>query len=302
MAIDKLEAMRVFSAVVECGSFVEASRLLDLSAPAVTRSVARLENSLGVPLFHRSTRHVRLTDSGQRFYTHVKAILESVEEAEAAATGEYAEPSGQLSITAPSLFGQIYVGPIVAEYLNIHSQVSVNTIYLDRVTNLLEENLDVAVRIGSLADSSLFATHVGDIRRVVCASPAYLEKNGAPKRPSDLAGHSIVHATAVEPLTVWGFSSERVKIVPRLQCNQNAAAVDAAVNGVGVTRMMSYQVAEELASGKLVQLLEDYESSILPINVVYLEGRKANAKIRAFVDLAVNRLKENKLLHLPYQS
>lgn len=295
--MDKLEAMRVFAAVVEEGSFVDASRALDLSAPAVTRSVARLEAALGVPLFHRSTRHVRLTDSGERYYTHAKGILESVAEAEAAATGSYAEPNGRLTVTAPTLFGQIYVVPIIAEYVGAHSKVSVNSLLLDRVTNLLEDNLDVAIRIGSLADSSLFATHVGDVRRVVCAAPGYLAERGIPQSPADLAEHDIVHATAVEPLTVWGFGKQKVKIASRLQCNQNAAVVRAAVMGMGITRVMSYQVADELASGALQPVLEDFEPPTLPINVVYLEGRKANAKIRAFVDLAVERLRANPLLH-----
>lgn len=295
MAMDKLEAMRVFTAVVEEGSFVDASRVLDLSAPAVTRSVARLEAALGIPLFHRSTRHVRLTDSGQRYYTHVKSILESVQEAEAAATGSYAEPSGQLTVTAPALFGHKYVTPIIAEYVMAHGKVSVNSLFLDRITNLLEDNLDVAIRIGNLADSSLFATHVGDIRRVVCAAPDYLAARGTPQTPADLSGHDIVHATAVEPLTAWAFGKQKIKITPRFSCNQNAAAVKATVMGMGVTRVMSYQVAEELAAGTLQVLLEDFEPSTLPVNVVYLEGRKANAKIRAFVDLAVERLRSSNL-------
>ncbi|TGD72829.1 LysR family transcriptional regulator [Mangrovimicrobium sediminis] len=294
--MDKLEAMRVFSAVVEEGSFVDASRVLDLSAPAVTRSVARLESALGVPLFHRSTRHVRLTDSGQRYYTHAKAILESVAEAEAAVTGSFSEPSGRLTVTAPSLFGHKYVVPIIAEYVMAHGKVSVNSLFLDRVTNLLEENLDVAIRIGNLADSSLFATHVGDIRRVVCASPAYLAERGVPQSPADLAEHDLIHATAVEPLTVWAFGKHKVKVASRFQCNQNSDAVKAAVMGLGLTRVMSYQVADELAAGSLQLVLEDLEPPTLPVHVVYLEGRKANAKIRAFVDLAVERLRGNALL------
>ncbi|WP_241262822.1 LysR family transcriptional regulator [Parahaliea mediterranea] len=295
MAMDKLEAMRVFTAVVEQGSFVDASRALDLSAPAVTRSVARLESALGVPLFHRSTRHVRLTDSGQRYYTHVKGVLESVQEAEAAVTGSYAEPHGQLTVTAPALFGHKYVVPIITEYVMTHGRVSVNSLFLDRVTNLLEDNLDVAIRIGALADSGLFATHVGDTHRVVCAAPDYLAERGIPRTPADLAEHDIVHATAVEPLTAWAFGKQKVKVAPRLQCNQNSAAVRAAVMGMGVTRVMCYQVADELAAGTLQLLLEDFEPPSLPIHVVYLEGRKANAKIRSFVDLAVERLRASSL-------
>lgn len=295
--MDKLEAMRVFSAVVEEGSFVEASRVLDLSPPAVTRSVARLESALGIPLFHRSTRHVRLTDSGQHYYSHAKAILESVEEAEAAVTGSFLEPSGQLTVTAPVLFGEKYVMPILNDFLAKHPKVTINSLFLDRVTNLLEDNLDVAVRIGHLEDSSLYATPVGAICSVVCASPAYLADRGIPDTPQDLLNHDILHSTAVEPLTTWAFKREKVKVVPRFRSNQNGAVVRAAVAGRGITRLMSYQVAEELESGSLIRVLAAFEPPQIPVNVVYLDGRKANAKIRAFVDFAVESLKNNPLLN-----
>ena len=295
--MDKLEAMRVFAAVVEEGSFVDASRVLDLSPPAVTRSVARLENALGIPLFHRSTRHVRLTDSGQHYYGYAKSILETVAEAEDAVTGSYLEPSGELTVTAPVLFGQKYVMPIISEYLDEHRKVSVNTLFLDRVTNLLEDNLDVAIRIGELEDSSLFATRVGAICRVVCASPDYLEKRGIPETPEELADHDILHATTVEPLTTWGFGKHKVKVKPRLQSNQNGAIIQAAVAGGGLTRLMSYQVADELVAGNLVRVLPEFEPPQLPVSVVYLDGRKANAKIRSFVDFAVERLRANELLN-----
>ena len=294
--MDKLEAMRVFVAVVEAGSFVEASRVLELSAPAVTRSVARLETALGIPLFHRSTRHVRLTDSGQRYYTDAKFILDQVDEAEAAITGSYSEPRGLLSITAPVLFGQRYIVSIIADYVKAHPQVSVSSLFQDRIVNLLEENLDVAIRIGDLADSGLFAAKVGDVRRVVCASPAYLQERGIPQSPEELSQHDIIQSTTVEPLTTWVFGDRKVRISPRYQCNQNAAAVSAAVMGAGLTRLMSYQVADELNSGKLVLVLEDFEPASMPVSVVYLEGRKANAKIRSFVDLAVEQLRNNPLL------
>ncbi|WP_284449863.1 LysR family transcriptional regulator [Spongiibacter tropicus] len=297
--MDKLEAMRVFATVVEEGSFVDASRMLDLSAPAVTRSVARLEAALGIPLFHRSTRHVRLTDAGQRYYSHAKAILESVEEADAAVTGSYLAPSGRLAVTAPVLFGQKYVTPIIQDYLAEYDKVSVNAVFLDRVTNLLEDNLDVAVRIGHLADSSLFATHVGDICRVVCASPTYLERRGIPDTPEALVNHDIIQSTAAEPLSSWSFGKRKVKLSPRVQYNQNAGAIQAALMGGGITRLMSYQVAEELANGSLVRLLSEFEPPSMPVSIVYLEGRKANAKIRAFVDLAVESLRNNPLLNPP---
>lgn len=291
--------MRVFCAVVEGESFVEASRRLDLSAPAVTRSVARLESALGVKLFHRTTRAIRLTDSGQRYYADVKCILESVEEAEAAVTGSYSEPQGLLAVTAPVLFGQIYIVPIIADFLLEYPKVTVNSLFHDRITNLLEDNLDVAIRIGHLADSTLFATQVGSVRKIVCASPEYLEANGRPEEPSDLAEHTLIQSTAVEPSTTWTFGDDKVKVVPRYHCNQNLAAVDAAKLGVGLTRVMSYQAADCIDSGKLEPVLEDFEPPSLPVNLVYLEGRKANAKIRMFVAFAAERLRENRLLNPP---
>ena len=295
--MDKLEAMKVFAAVVEEGSFVDASRVLDVSPPAVTRSVARLENVLGIPLFHRSTRHVRLTDSGQHYYSYAKSILESVAEAEAAVTGSYLEPSGQLTVTAPVLFGQKYVMPVISAYLEQHPRVSINAVFLDRVTNLLEDNLDVAIRIGELEDSSLFATRVGSIGKITCASPDYLQAHGTPDSPEQLASHSILHATTVEPLTTWTFGNHRIKVTPRLQGNQNGAIIQAALAGSGLTRLMSYQVADELVAGNLVRVLREFEPPCIPVSVVYLDGRKANAKIRSFVDFAVERLRANELLN-----
>ncbi|HBS42027.1 MAG TPA: LysR family transcriptional regulator [Oceanospirillales bacterium] len=296
--MDKLEAMRVFTAVADCQSFVSASRELDLSAPAVTRSIAQLEQSLGVKLFNRTTRQVRLTDVGMRYYEDARRILEDVEQAEATASGSYAEPKGVLSLTAPVLFGQKYIVPVVAEYLQQNPAVSVDAMFYDRVSNILDEGLDVAIRIGHLKDSSFYATEVGSIQRVVCASPEYLKKHGTPQQPSDLTGHEIIHALTVEPSTTWRFEStpqgkESVRLSPRLRYNQNSAAIAAACMGMGITRVMSYQVAEELNQGSLTRILQDFESAPLPVHIVYMEGRQTNAKIRAFVDLAVKRLREN---------
>ena len=218
-------------------------------------------------------------------------------EAEAAITGSYSKPRGLLSITAPVLFGQRYIVSIIADYIKEHPKVSVSSLFQDRIVNLLEENFDVAIRIGDLADSGLFAAKVGDVRRVVCASPAYLQERGIPHSPEELSQHDIIQSATVEPLTTWVFGDRKVRISPRYQCNQNAAAVSAAVMGAGLTRLMSYQVADELNSGKLVLVLEDFEPASMPVSVVYLEGRKANAKIRSFVDLAVEQLRNNPLLH-----
>lgn len=295
--MDKLEAMRIFVEVAECRSFVAASRKLDLSAPAVTRSIAKLEHALDVRLFNRTTRHVRLTDSGALFFEDAKRILEDVEQAMATASGSYAKPKGVLSVTAPVLFGQIHIVPILTEYLQDNPSVTVRALFYDRISNILEEGLDVAIRIGHLKDSSIYATQVGCVQKVVCASPAYLKKRGVPEHPSDLADHEIIHASTVEPSTTWRFEAigirEAVKISPRLHCSQNGAAISAARQGLGITRLMSYQVGEDCDEGSLVRILRGYESKPLPVNIVHLEGRQANAKIRTFIDLAVARLRAN---------
>lgn len=295
--MDKLEAMRVFIEVAECKSFVGASRNLDLSAPAVTRSIAQLEDALGVRLFNRTTRHVRLTESGGHFYEDAKRILEEVEQAMATASGSYAEPKGLLSVTAPVLFGQIHIAPIITEYLQLNPSVFLKAVFFDRISNILDEGLDVAVRIGHLRDSNIYAIPVGMVRRVLCASPEYLQRRGVPQHPSELAEHEIIQASTVEPSATWQFESskgkESVKLNPRLQCTQNGAAITAVKQGFGITRLMSYQVGEQLNDGSLVRILREYEPAPLPVSIVHLEGRQANAKIRSFIDLAVTRLRAN---------
>jgi len=295
--VDKFEAMRVFVEVADASSFSGASRKLGLSAPAVTRAIGRLESSLEVRLFDRTTRHVRLTDAGARFFDDARRILEEVEQAEAMAAGSYAEPKGVLSVTAPVLFGQMHIAPILTDYLQQNPAVTVRALFFDRISNLLEEGLDVAIRIGPLKDSSLYAVCVGHVQRVVCASPEYLNAHGTPGHPSELADHSIILASTVEPTTSWKFAtpsgSESVRISPRLYCSQNGTAISAALQGFGITRLMSYQVGEELQSGSLTRILRDFEMAPLPVNIVYFGGRKASAKIRSFIDLAVERLRAN---------
>lgn len=294
--MDKLETMQVFVEVAERESFVEASKKLGLSAPAVTRSIARLEQSLGTRLFNRTTRHVRLTDAGRHYLCDVKGILESVEQAEAFVSGSYAKPIGELSITAPILFGQKYIIPLITEYLDLYPEVTANAEFYDRIVNMLEDNLDVAFRIGHLQDSGLYATCVGSIRRVICASPTYFSEHGTPQTPSDLAEHKIIQPTSVETSNHWKFSGEKtevVKINPLLRCNHNCAAIQAAIGGAGITRLLSYQVAKDVASGVLQLALEDYEPEPLPVHIVYMEGRRASAKVRSFVDFAAERLRDN---------
>ncbi|GAA6152173.1 LysR family transcriptional regulator [Pseudoteredinibacter isoporae] len=295
--MNKLERMKVFVEAAGCESFVEASRRLNLSAPAVTRAVAALEQSLGGRLFNRTTRQVRLTEVGRRFYEDSRRILDQLEEAESAASGSYSSPKGALTITAPVLFGQKYVVPVLADYLSCFPEVSIRAMFYDRVSNMLDEGLDVAIRIGHLEDSAMYAVHVGNVRRVVCGSPEYFAEKGVPKCPAELSDHQIIMASGVEASTRWSFESpegkESVNVLPRLYCNQNGAAIEAAKNGAGITRLMSYQVGKELEEGALHRILSEYETEPLPINIVYLERRTANAKIRSFVDFAAERLRKN---------
>lgn len=299
--MDKIEMMRVFVEAAECQSFVAVSQKLSVSAPAITRSIAQLESSLGVRLFHRTTRRVRLTDSGTRYYQDAKRILEDIDEVEAGLAGVYADPKGTLSVTAPVLFGQKYIVPILVEYLENNPGVKVKAIFFDRIGNILEEGLDVAIRIGHLKDSGQFAIQVGSVRRVVCGSPDYFDKHGIPHSPSDLPNHQVILSSTVESSTTWGFESPTgrisVKVAPRLLCTHNDSAISAAKSGFGITRLMSYQVGEELRSGALVRVLQNYEPDPMPVNIIHLEGRRANAKIRSFVDLAKQRLKASPFIN-----
>jgi DNA-binding transcriptional LysR family regulator len=293
--------MKVFVEVAKHKSFIEASKQLNLSAPAVTRFIANLETSLGVKLFNRTTRHVRLTESGEHFLADSKRILDDIVEAEAAATGIYSKPKGILTITAPVLFGEKYVLPIISEYLELNQEVTVKTLFSDRVTSLIEEELDIAIRIGHLKDSNLYATHVGNVHRIVCGSPNYFKKYGKPISPSDLNDHDIVFPTTFETSLIWHFinngKKEAVKLSPRLHCNQTNSALQAAIQGVGITRLMSYQIGEELEKGTLERVLTNYEEKPLPVNIIRVEGRRSNAKIRSFLDVAISRLKSNPFIH-----
>lgn len=294
--MDKLEAMRVFIAVAQCESFVKASHQLNVSAPAVTRSIAHLEKRLGARLLTRTTRHVRLTDTGHRFLGDAKRILEDLDEAEAAVSGSYLDPAGTLSITAPVIFGQRYIVPIVAEYLATHPLVTVKLHLLDRITHLMEEGLDVAIRLGHLRESNLYALKVGSVERVICGSPEYFAKHGIPEEPNDLQRHDIVSNDSGDSSHYWMFSGGdkvNVKVSSRFHCNQNTAAINAALIGVGIIRVLSYQVGEELEAGRLQRVLNEYETDALPVNIVHLDGRQANAKIRSFIDFAAERLRDN---------
>ncbi len=292
--------MSVFVAVAEEESFAAAARRLRMSPPAVTRAIALLEERLGVRLLTRTTRLVRTTDAGSRYLEDARRILLEADEADEAAAGINATPRGPLAVTAPALFGKIYVMPIIAAYQMTFKETTVSALFVDRVVNLVDEGLDVGIRIGALPDSSLRAIRVGQVRRVVCASPAYLDKHGAPATPADLARHPVIAATSVSAGSEWTFAKGKerigVRLSPRILVNTNDGALEAAKSGCGLTRLISYQVASELAAGTLRTVLTDFEDASLPVHVIHREGRHGSAKVRSFVDLAVDRLRADTAL------
>ena len=298
--MDRFHLMAVYVAVAEEESFAGGARRLGLSPPAVTRAIASLEERLGVKLLTRTTRFVRATDAGLRYLEHARRIIADADEADEAVAGVNAAPRGQLCVTAPVLFGRMFVTPSIVEYLRHFSDMSISAVFVDRVVNLLEEGMDVGVRIGELPDSSMRAITVGHVRRVVCAAPDYLRKNGVPRSPADLAKHTIVAASPMSPSVDWKFADGKktssIKLTPRLTVTNNEAAIVAAVQGFGVTRLLSYQIAAFLASGQLKAVLGDYEPPRLPIHVLHTEGRQASAKVRTFVDLLVERLRGDRAL------
>lgn len=287
--------MQVFVTVSEEGGFAAASRKLDISPAAVTRAIVALEQQLNTRLLQRTTRNVRMTDAGRQYFDDSRAILASIAEANEAVSGVNSQPRGLLSVTASVLFGRIFIMPCIVEYMQRYPQVEMTAHFVDRVVNIVEEGLDVAVRIGHLPDSTLRAFRVGQIRRVLCASPLYLNAYGAPEHPSDLLQHTIVSSSAVSPRVEWRFGSGAepltVRMKPRLVVTSNDAAMQAAVGGLGITRLLSYQVAQEVERGALKLVLENFEEEPWPVHVVHREGKYGSFKVRAFIDCVVERLR-----------
>ncbi len=295
--MNRFHEMTVFLAVAEAQSFAAAARRLEMSAPTVTRSVSALERRLGALLLVRTTRSLRLTEAGQRYAEDCRRILEEVEQADDAAAGVMAAPRGALSITAPAFFGELHVMPAVLAYLRAHREVSVRTLLVDRVVNLLEERVDVAVRIGALPDSTLTAVPVGQVRRVVCAAPAFLREHGVPQDLDSLPRYCTVTAAMEGRTPHWRFQQDgqprSLRIESQLTVTSFQAAVLAACEGWGLTQVVSYQVAWHLASGALQVVLRDFELPPLPVHLVYPEGRKSSAKVRSFVEFCVEALRRD---------
>ncbi len=298
--MDRFTQMQVFVAVAEEEGFSAAARRLGQSAPAVTRAVAALESHLGVKLLNRTTRFVRATDAGLRYLEDARRILAEVEVAEDAAAGINAEPRGLLSVTAPVLFGRRFVTPGIVDYLSRYPEMEVDAVFLDRSVNLLEEGLDVGVRIGELADSSMRARRVGAVRQRVLASPEYLAERGTPDTPHALGLHRIIASTAGNFGSGWRFQfadgEQSVRVRPRLTVTSNDAALEAAIEGFGVTRLLSYQSADAIEAGELVPILEDYAPAAVPVHIIHRSGPQSPAKVRAFIDLMAERLRSDPAL------
>lgn len=292
--MDRLQAMSVLVAAVECGSLSGAARRLRMPLATVSRKVSELERRLGARLLERSTRRLALTEAGASYVAACRRILEDVAEAERAAAGEYRAPRGELTVTAPAVFGRVHVAPIAVAFLKAYPEIDLRLRLADHVVSIAEERIDVAVRIGPLADSSLVALPVGAIRRVVCASPSYFAARGVPGSPGDLAKHDCITFEGIASPRSWTFSAAREPGVPirsRLAVNGAEAAVDAAVAGLGIAHLLSYQAAEPVRRGALVLALEDFEPPAVPVHVVHAGQRPLALKVRAFLDFLVPRLR-----------
>ncbi len=293
--MDRLHLMNVYVAVVEAEGFAGGARKLHMSPPAVTRAIAALEERLGVKLLNRTTRYVRMTEAGQKYYEDAKHIIALADEAEDAVLGINAEPRGLLTVTASVLFGRLFVMPGIVEYLRRYPAVEIDALFVDRVANMLEEGIDVAIRIGDLPDSSYRALRVGAVRRVLCASPDYFATHGIPQVPEDLVKHDIVLARGLNPANEMRFVRNgqplTVKLQPVLSVSDNDSAANAAMAGLGITRLLNYQIAEPLRAGKLKTVLGEFESASVPVHILHREGRHSSAKIRSFVDLMTVRLR-----------
>jgi DNA-binding transcriptional LysR family regulator len=295
--MDRFTELQIFVAVAEAEGFAAGGRKLGISPPVATRAIAELEARLGLKLLTRTTRYVRTTDAGKQYLDDARRILSELASADEAATGINGEPSGHLAITAPVLFGKLFVLPCVLEYLTLHANTTVSALYLDRVVNLLEEGLDIGIRIGELADSSMRAIRVGSVRRVLCAAPDYLQRAGTPQNPAELTRHSIIASSGIGASGEWRFNAgANVRIKPRLIVTTNDAAIAAAVAGFGITQLLSYQIAPQLAAGGLQIILSEHETKAVPIHIIHREGRYASAKVRRFLDLLTLRLRANAAL------
>ena len=295
--MDRFEAMNILVSVVETGSFTAAGKRLGVPLATVSRKLAELESHLGTRLLARSTRRLDLTEAGSDYVASCKRILEDISDAERKASGEYVTPKGELVLTAPVVFGRLHVVPVIADFLAAYPDIDVRLVQSDRNVQLLDDHIDLAVRIGTLPDSSMIAIQVGSVRQVVCASPEYLAAHGIPKKPADLSGLSCITFDVLGSATSWSFTNKAGRndsVVPvrsRLLVNTAEAALDAAIAGAGVTRVLSYQASKAVEERKLRLLLEPFEPFPVPVSLIHTAQGMLPLKTRSFIDFAVPRLR-----------
>lgn len=296
--MDRIEAMSALLEVVRSGSFSAAARNLGVAPTSLTRKISDLETRLSAKLLNRTTRSLTLTDVGKAYVVAARRIVEDVDEAERAVAGEYLEPRGELAITAPTMFGRLHVLPIVTDFLAAYPKIDVRLLLTDRLLHLVDDRIDLAVRLGDLTDSGLIAKRVGDMRTVVCGSPDYLARQGTPQAPRDVEDMPTIAVGTENQRASWRFADgasgpiSTMTIKPRMHVTTNEAAVDAAVAGVGLTQQRFYQVAEMVAAGALVVCLRDFEADPAPVHVLHVSRDHLPLKARKFLDFAVPLLKE----------
>ena len=295
--MDRIDAMRAFVSSVDRGSLASAARRLERSPATVTRAIAMLEKRLGTRLMHRSTRALHLTQFGETYLSTCREVLAVLDTAERGARADQEKPSGMLTITAPLMFGQLHLRPVLDAFLDANRAVRARLLLLDRIANIIEEGIDLAVRIAHLPDSTFAATHLGEVRRVLCASPTYIARRGVPRSPIALREHDCIMERDSAETELWRFGAVAgrpllpISIRPRLVVNSAAAAVDSAAAGHGITRVMSYQAAAAVAAGKLTVLLVKHEPPRFPVHLILPSARSRTAKERAFVSFAAPLLR-----------
>jgi DNA-binding transcriptional LysR family regulator len=295
--MDKVREMEVFVAIVDQGSFTGAADKLGMSAPTVSRALNSLETRVGAQLIARTTRSIRPTDAGIAYLDASRKVLDTIADAEATIAAELNRPAGTLTISAPVLFGQRFIAPLINAYVNRYPDVSVNVMYADRTTRLIDEGVDIAIRIGHLGDSSVFAVPLGAVRRQTYAAPAYLAMHGEPLHPRDLSMHHCVSYTGVTHPLEWLFYERGlrlpVRVRPRMIVDLAPAAVLAAVDRVGITQLLSYQAAPEALNGSLQRILTAFEPDAIPVNLLHVERKGTSMKVRSFVEFVTETLRRN---------
>ena len=295
--MDRFDAIRTLLAAVDGGSLSAASRKLGIPLPTVSRQVSELEARLGTQLVIRTHRNLLLTEAGSAFVAAGRRVLEELDEAERVAAGEYRTPRGDLLVTAPIMFGKLHVTPVVLSFLAAYPEVNVRVVFFDHVIDLVENHVDVAVRIGHLPDSGLIAARIGEVHWVICASPAYLSTHDTPVAPDDLAKHDCIGFEGLQKVRTWPFGrgadAKTVPIRPRFAANTAEAVIEAAIAGIGIARLTSYQAARAIREGRLVSLLRGYNPEPLPVHLVHTRPSLVPLKMRAFLDFAGLRLKSS---------